>query len=69
MSTMIEMNGNPECISAEVLSDLLHDRGIEPAARGFAIALNGTLVPRTRWAETKLRAGDKVDIVRAFPGG
>lgn len=69
MSATIEVNGKPENLSADVLSDLLRDRGIEPAARGFAIALNGTLVTRSRWAETKLRPGDKVDIVRAFPGG
>lgn len=69
MSAMIEMNGKPESLSADVLSDLLRGRGIEPTARGLAIALNGTLVPRSRWAETKLRPGDKIDIVRAFPGG
>jgi len=69
MNAMIEMNGKPERLSADALSDLLRERGIEPAARGFAVALNGTLVPRARWADTKLRAGDKVDIVRAFAGG
>ena len=67
--TTIEINGEAASVAATVLSDLLQARGIEPAARGFAIAVNGALVPRVRWTETALQAGDKVEIVRAFAGG
>jgi sulfur carrier protein len=69
MNATIEVNGKSERLAADALSDLLRAHGIEPVARGFAVAVNGALVPRTRWAATKLRAGDKVDIVRAFAGG
>ena len=69
MSALIEINGSAESVAATVLSDLLHARGIEAAGRGFAVAVNGALVPRVRWAETNLQAGDKVEIVRAFAGG
>jgi sulfur carrier protein len=69
MSAMIEINGEAQSIAATVLSDVLRTRGIEPAARGFAVAVNGTLVPRLRWTETTLKTGDTVDIVRAFAGG
>jgi sulfur carrier protein len=69
MSAMVEINGNVESIAATLLSDLLRARGIEPAARGFAVAVNGALVPRARWTETKLQPGDKVEIVRAIAGG
>jgi len=69
MTTTIEINGEAASVTATALSDVLHMRGIEPAGRGFAVAVNGTLVPRLRWAETTLQTGDKVDIVRAFAGG
>jgi sulfur carrier protein len=69
MSAVIEINGEPQRVAESVLSDVLRLRGIEPAGRGFAVAVNGTVVPRARWSETMLRAGDKVDIVRAFAGG
>jgi sulfur carrier protein len=69
MSALIEINGQAETIAATALSDLLRARGIETTARGFAVAVNGALVPRVRWPETTLQAGDKVEIVRAFAGG
>jgi sulfur carrier protein len=69
MSALIEINGDVETAAATVLSDLLRTRGIEATGRGFAVAVNGSLVPRVRWPETKLQAGDKVEIVRAFAGG
>jgi sulfur carrier protein len=69
MSKTIELNGEPESLIAETLSELLRARGLDPAARGLAIALNGAVVPRARWAQTAIHAGDKVDIVRAFAGG
>lgn len=37
--------------------------------RGFAIALNGALVRRDRWSDTRLDDGDRIEIVRAFSGG
>jgi sulfur carrier protein len=69
MTGTIEINGVTERVTVQVLGDLLRQRGIESAGHGFAVALNGALVPRARWNETTLRAGDKVDIVRAFAGG
>ena len=38
-------------------------------ARGVAVALNGTVVPRQAWGDTRLKAGDDVEIVRARQGG
>lgn len=37
--------------------------------RGFAIALNGSVVSKGRWSETGLATGDRVEIIRAFAGG
>ena len=49
--------------------DLLLAKGIDPAARGIAVALNGAVLPRARWPEHRLAAGDRVEIVRPFQGG
>jgi sulfur carrier protein len=36
---------------------------------GFAIALNGRMVRKTEWTQTKLAQDDRVEIVRATQGG
>ncbi len=37
--------------------------------RGFAIALNGGVVRKPKWTETRLSPGDRVEIVRPMQGG
>jgi sulfur carrier protein len=37
--------------------------------KGFAVALNGALVRKPKWGETRLAPGDKVEIVRPMQGG
>ena len=37
--------------------------------RGFAAALNGRFVPKTRWPETPVSEGDRIEIIRAMAGG
>ncbi len=41
----------------------------DPAAQGVAVALNGTVVPRRRWAEQQLTEGDRVEVLTAVQGG
>jgi sulfur carrier protein len=38
-------------------------------ARGVAVAVNGEVVPRAFWAQTRLRAGDRVEVLTATQGG
>lgn len=45
-----------------------HER-ITPEEKGVAVALNGYVVPKARWADTPLAQGDTLEIVRAFQGG
>jgi sulfur carrier protein len=42
---------------------------VAPGARGVAVALDGEVVTRGRWAETELREGSLVEIVAAIQGG
>ena len=37
--------------------------------RGLAVAVNAELVPRTGWADTLLRDGDRVEVLSAAQGG
>jgi sulfur carrier protein len=74
MSDVIEagiltVNGLEEPLGAATVAALLADRDVAPDGRGVAVALNGSVVPRARWATTALRADDVVEIVRAMQGG
>ena len=66
---MIKVNGVADELAAATIAALLEAQGIAPGARGVAVALNGAVVPRAAWAETKLSAGDEVEIIKAMSGG
>jgi sulfur carrier protein len=40
-----------------------------PEGRGVAVALDGEVVPRGAWGETKLADGARVEVVAAVQGG
>jgi sulfur carrier protein len=63
----IRVNGEPEMLAAATIAALLDEMEID--ARGVAVALNGAVVPRAAWRETRLSPGDAVEIVRARQGG
>jgi sulfur carrier protein len=69
VEAIIQVNGKSEALSAHRLVALLADKGIDTDARGVAVALNGAVVPRAAWAQTQLRPGDAIEIVRAKQGG
>jgi sulfur carrier protein len=37
--------------------------------RGVAVAVNGEVVPRSTWPETRLYDGDRVEVLTAAQGG
>ena len=66
------VNGEERDSAASNLGELweAESRELElPGPRGFAMALNGTVVRQGEWSATKLRDGDKVEIIRAMQGG
>jgi sulfur carrier protein len=69
MSATIRLNGEERPLEVARLVELLQRAGIDPAARGTAVALNGAVVPRAAWPSTGLAAGDAVEIVQPFRGG
>jgi sulfur carrier protein len=64
---VIRVNGDNEEFIDETVLQLLQRRGIEP--RGIAVALDGEVVPRGAWAETKVHDGTQVEVVTAVAGG
>ncbi len=69
MPATIRVNGETEPLAAGTLIGLLEARGVNPAARGLAVALNGAVVPRRAWGATALGPGDEVEIVKLYAGG
>jgi sulfur carrier protein len=69
VTASVRVNGEDEPLSVATLEALLTAKEIGPDRRGVAVALNGNVVPRARWAETRLTAGDIVEIVLAKQGG
>jgi sulfur carrier protein len=65
----LKVNGIDEEVAAVTVADLLAARGVDPAARFLAVALNGAVVRRAVWDEVRLRSGDAVEIVRPLQGG
>ena len=51
------------------VAELLVARGVDPASRFLAIAVNGIVVRRSEWPSRPLSPGDDVEIVRPFSGG
>jgi sulfur carrier protein len=39
------------------------------APRGIAVALDGAVVPRARWAATPVPAGAQIEVLTAVQGG
>ena len=65
----LRINGEESEAAAATVAELLAQRGIDPAARFLAVAVNGAVVCRAEWATASLSPGDSVEIVRPFQGG
>ena len=66
MNVMI--NGEPEVISTgTTVTALLQAREVEE--RGTAVAVNGDVVLRRHWDTSRLREGDRVELLTVAQGG
>jgi sulfur carrier protein len=69
MSATIQVNGADRALDTDTVEALVATLGIAADARGVAVAVNGAVVPRARWAAAILAAGDRVEVIRAMQGG
>lgn len=51
------------------VANLVEESAGEPSRRGIAVAVDAQVVPRSAWARTGLREGQKVELVSAIQGG
>ena len=63
----VTVNGEQHEIAANSVAALLRELDYE--GTHFAIALNYDVVPKSRWTETELNAGDEIEIITPRQGG
>ena len=67
----LTVNGLPRTIDAGMLTltvaDLIRELDLE--GKRIAVERNGEIVPRSRYAQTPIAAGDRLEIVGAVGGG
>jgi len=66
----ITVNGEAREVEAGAsVASVVEMLDVAPGARGVAVALDGEVVSRGRWAETQLSEGSMVEVVAAIQGG
>jgi sulfur carrier protein len=64
------VNGEPCQVDPGLtVRNLVSSLDLVPADRGFAVAVDGEVVPRGEWERTPLHSGARVEIVVAVQGG
>ncbi len=63
------MNGEERPYRGESVREMLAVSGIDPDRRGVAVAVNAEVLPRSRWDETRLKPGDRLEVVQPLQGG
>ena len=65
----LTVNGTPLTFDRPVrtVADLVHELAL--AGKRIAVERNGVIVPRSRYADTPVAGGDKLEIVGAVGGG
>ena len=68
MAISVSINGSPRDFPAPVTFAQLLDE-LELGGKRLAIERNGEIVPRSSFAETRVRDGDRIELVIAVGGG
>jgi sulfur carrier protein len=61
------VNGEHREIASDHVDALLTE--LEYEGNHFAIALNFDVLPRSQWAQTRLKNGDEIEIITPRQGG
>ncbi len=68
VTSTITVNGENRAMSVgATVNDLLRELGLDPGR--VAIERNLEILPRPKWAETRVEAGDRYEIVQFVGGG
>lgn len=67
---MIELNGRAaELADGATVADAVKVAGADGDSRGVAVAVDGEVIRKADWGNTKLRSDQSVEVVRAIQGG
>lgn len=70
MTLLIQVNGEPYTLDGPTTVRQLVERLVGDADQpGIAVARNGEVVPRTKWAESFVKEKDAIDVLRPTSGG
>ncbi|MBR6372950.1 MAG: sulfur carrier protein ThiS [Victivallales bacterium] len=67
ITTMVIINGEQVDEAGGTLAGYLAKNGLDKGR--VAVEINGDIVPKAKYADTVLKDGDKVEIVRFVGGG
>ena len=66
----VVLNGRARELETDAtIEALLEDIGRGPRPAGVAVAVNGEVVSKTKWGDTKLNNDDRIEAVGAARGG
>jgi sulfur carrier protein len=67
---IVTINGEHCQIAADAtVASVIESMVVTPGARGVAVALDGEVVTRSRWSDTELAEGSRIEVVAAIGGG
>jgi thiazole synthase len=65
----VELNGEPTALPDGATVAAAIEASGAAAQRGVAVAVDGEVVPRSEWDATRLREGEKIEVLAAIQGG
>jgi thiazole synthase len=65
----VELNGEPTALPDGATVAAAIEASGAAARRGVAVAVDGEVVPRSEWDATRLREGEKIEVLAAIQGG
>jgi sulfur carrier protein len=66
----VTLNGEVRSLGDRAtVSDAVAVSGAEPEGRGVAVAVDGEVVPRGEWDGFEIRAGQRIEVLKAVQGG
>jgi thiazole synthase len=66
----VELNGEPVALpEGAAVSEAVAASGADGDQRGIAVAIDGEVVPRSEWGRTRLREGQRIEVLAAIQGG
>lgn len=61
------INGELRQLDCHKVTDLVAQ--LSPNSQALALAINGTVVPKTQWSHRTVSDGDKIDLFSVIAGG